>query len=136
GNRFHVSIRGPDYEYSCRPGLFTLVRCEACGHVSLEPLPEAEAVSELYPPTYYTVNPASPLYLQGIVYDSKIRRDVRRIHSYVNVEGLRSIVDIGCGDVRRLLELRRIATAPACIGFDLRFQPEVIKRARDADIQL
>jgi SAM-dependent methyltransferase len=128
---------GPDYEYDSVPGDFALSRCVNCGHVSLNPIPKPDDVAALYPSTYYTVNPDSPLYLHGFIYERKIRGDVKRIRSYVDVRRLRSIVDIGCGDAARLFELRKIVpNETECIGLDLRFAPDILKRADAANIRL
>jgi ubiquinone/menaquinone biosynthesis C-methylase UbiE len=132
-----VATRGPDYEYASAPGPFTLSECVRCGHVSLHPIPKADEVAALYPSTYYTVNPASPLYLHGFIYESKVRRDIQRIRSYVDLQRLRSVVDIGCGDAARLFLLRKIVSPDTeCIGIDLRFQPAVVERAKAARILL
>jgi SAM-dependent methyltransferase len=129
--------RGPDYEYASAPGPFTLCRCAACGHVSLDPIPNPDEVASLYPATYYTVNPASPLYLRGLIYERKIRLDIKRISTYANLRQLRSVVDIGCGDAARLFELRKVVSPETeCIGLDLRFQPDVVNRASAANITL
>jgi len=94
-------------------------------------------VAALYPPTYYTVNPNSPLYLHGFIYDSKIRRDIQRIRSFVDVRHLHSIVDLGCGDAARLFLLRTIVPPDTeCVGLDLRFQPAMVERAKAAGIRL
>jgi SAM-dependent methyltransferase len=128
---------GPDYEYASVPGQFTLSQCARCGHVSLHPIPEPDEVAAFYPPTYYTVNPNSPLYLHGFIYESKIRRDVKRIRSYMGVRLLRSIVDVGCGDAARLFLLRKIVPPDTeCVGLDLRFQPALVERAKAAGIRL
>jgi SAM-dependent methyltransferase len=132
-----VAVRGPDYEYATAPGPFTLAQCLRCGHVSLHPIPPFEDVLALYPPTYYTVNPDSPLYLNGFIYETKIRRDVERIRKYVDVSLLHSIVDIGGGDAARLFELRKsVPHDTECIGFDFRFTPEIVERAKAARIAL
>ncbi|HEY2381638.1 MAG TPA: class I SAM-dependent methyltransferase [Terriglobia bacterium] len=136
-SRQQLETSGPDYEYASVPGQFTLSRCTSCGHVSLNPIPPPEAAAALYPAAYYTINPRSPLYLQGFIYKRKIREDIRRILSAVDVPQLRSIVDVGCGDAARLFELRGIAPPETeCIGLDLQFQPELVKRARAARIDL
>jgi SAM-dependent methyltransferase len=132
-----VATTGPDYEYASAPGPFVLSQCLRCGHVSLNPIPKPGDVAALYPPTYYTVNPGSPLYLQGFIYENKIRFDVKRIRSFSDVRKLRSIVDVGCGDAARLFQLRKIVSADTeCIGLDLRFQPDMVERARAARIRL
>jgi len=135
-NQRILAIRGPDYEYACLPGSFTLVRCAQCGHISLDPIPRTEDVAALYPPTYYTVNPDSPLYLSGFIYETKIRRDVERIASYVDVKQLRSIVDVGCGDAARLFQFRKILPDTECIGLDFQFQQQLVERARGQRISL
>src|SRR5688572_13265430 len=118
--RYVIETRGPDYEYACSPGVFTLARCAQCGHVSLHPIPEPGGVAALYPPTYYTVNSESPLYLKGFIYESKIRRDVKRICSYMDVTRFGSIIDIGSGDAARLFELRKtVPKDTECIALDL-----------------
>jgi SAM-dependent methyltransferase len=94
-------------------------------------------VLALYPSTYYTVNPDSPLYLNGFIYETKIRRDVERIRKYMDVGRLHSIVDIGGGDAARLFELRKfVPHATKCIGFDFRFTPAIVERAKEACIEL
>lgn len=133
----NLETRGPDYEYASSAGPFTLCRCAACGHVSLDPIPAPDEVAALYPGTYYTLNPASPLYLRGFIYERKIHLDIRRIGTYTNLRQLRSIVDIGCGDASRLFELRKaVPKETECIGLDLRFQPDIVERASAANITL
>lgn len=137
GSESTVATSGSDYEYDCAPGPFVLAQCVRCGHVSLNPLPKADEVAALYPPTYYTVNPASPLYLHGFIYEKKIQLDIKRIRSYADVRRLRSIVDVGCGDAARLFQLRKIVPKDTeCIGLDLRFQPDMMERAKQARIDL
>jgi SAM-dependent methyltransferase len=133
----NLETRGSDYEYASSPGPFSLSQCAKCGHVSLNPIPNSGEVTALYPPSYYTLNPDSPLYLQGFIYKKKIRFDIKRIGTYADLRRLRSIVDIGCGDAVRLFELRKMVTPEAkCIGLDLRFQPDLVERARAANITL
>ena len=127
-----LAVRGPD----CAPGPFTLVRCEQCGHISRDPIPRADEVAALYPPTYYTVNPDSPLYLRGFIYETKIRRDVERIASYTDLQKLRSIVDVGCGDAARLFQFRKILPDVECIGLDFQFQQDVEEKSRRQRISL
>jgi SAM-dependent methyltransferase len=107
-----------------------------CGHVSIDPIPALEDVLALYPSTYYTVNPESPLFLNGYIYETKIRRDVERIRKFVDVSKLHSIVDVGGGDAARLFELRKSMPHGECIAFDFRFPPEIAERAKPANIGL
>jgi SAM-dependent methyltransferase len=83
------------------------------------------------------VNPESPLYLKGFIYESKIRRDVKRIRSYMDVTRFGSIVDIGSGDAARLFELRRtLSKDTECIALDLSFPAAMVERAGVARISL
>ena len=66
-----------DREYHARPGEFDIVRCWKCGHVYLNPLPAPEEVAALYPPTYYTVNPNSPLFHESKLIRWKMGKDAR-----------------------------------------------------------
>lgn len=135
--RAAVVTRGPDFEYACSPGPFVLVQCVRCGHVSLDPIPPTEKVLEFYPASYYTVNPESPLYLHGFIYETKIRRDVERIQKYLDLSRLHSIVDIGGGDAARLFQLRKfVARDTECIAFDFRFPHALVESARAAGITL
>jgi SAM-dependent methyltransferase len=117
--------------------VFTLAQCEQCGHISLDPIPRPGEVAALYPATYYTVSPASPLYLQGFIYEHKIRRDVKRILSYVDAGRLRSVVDVGSGDAARLFLLRQsIRPEAECIALDLSFPPALVERAKSEHVTL
>ncbi|HEX7896553.1 MAG TPA: class I SAM-dependent methyltransferase [Planctomycetota bacterium] len=132
-----TEVEGPDYEYACKPGTFTLRRCSDCGHVFIDPMPATSDIPALYPGTYYTINPASPLYLRGFVYRVKLKGDVRRLLSYAGAEPPRSVVDIGCGDAARLLALKKALPADAeAVGVDLQFTDEAARRAAEAGARL
>jgi SAM-dependent methyltransferase len=83
------------------------------------------------------VNPASPLYLKGYIYETKIRRDVERFRSLMDFSLLRSIVDIGGGDAARLFQLRQFVPQDTrCIAFDFRFPQPIVERAKASRIDL
>ncbi|NNL64892.1 MAG: hypothetical protein HKP30_01490, partial [Myxococcales bacterium] len=115
--------RGVDFEYGSLPGPFHMWACDACGHGYLDPLPARDELPTIYPSTYYTVNPRSPIHFDGAIYETKLRRDVERIASFVEGRPIRSVVDLGCGDAERLARLReRLGPDVAGIGVD--FQPD------------
>jgi len=120
-----VVTRGPDVEYGTLGGaVFTVVRCEDCGHVYLDPLPKPEQLPEIYPPTYYTVNPDSPLHLRGFIYEHKLRRDVKRLLSQLDAARVRSVADLGCGDAQRLARLgEHLPAGCELLGVDLQPDP-------------
>ncbi len=128
---------GQDYEYHVKPGLFTVVRCITCSHVSIFPMPAREEVLKLYPDTYYTLNPRSPLYLKGFIYEQKIKRDVQRILKLVKSYDVHSIVDVGCGDAARLFRLSQTLDGKMdYVGLDLKFDADVKTQALRSGVKL
>lgn len=119
---------GEDFEYRSMPGPFEIFRCEACGHLYLDPLPPPDVLPALYPPTYYTVNPESPIQFTRFLREQKLRRDLGRIVSLMGERLPRSVVDLGCGDGERLARLggalaeRGAADVDLC-GVDLQPDP-------------
>ena len=87
-------------------------------------------VASLYPPTYYTVNKKSPLYLDGPVYEHKLLKDARKLRRQTRGLDIRSIVDIGGGDIQRLIKVREeFGEGVEAIAFDLQFEQEWIDKA-------
>jgi SAM-dependent methyltransferase len=113
--------RGHDYEYGSLPGPFTFWQCSGCGHGHLEPMPPPEELDVIYPPTYYTVNPRSPISFARSIYDTKMKRDVGRIAALASARRVRSVVDLGCGDAERLARVgERLGGGVEVIGVDLK----------------
>ncbi|UUO06176.1 class I SAM-dependent methyltransferase [Blastopirellula sp. J2-11] len=133
-----VKVVGKDYEYACKAEEFALSQCESCGHFFADPMPTREEFGVLYPPTYYTMNHASPLHLEGFIYRQKIARDVRRLLSLVNSRNIQSIVDIGCGDAARLFHAAAHSElgGKEFVGIDLMFREEQVRSAKDAGVTL
>src|SRR5688572_7248279 len=130
-------VEAPDFEYACKPGVFSVARCNSCGHVFSNPTPAPEQIPSLYPRTYYTVNPRSPLFLQGPIYRAKVRGDARRIEKVTRGRRPRSILDVGCGDAERLIELRRRWGAdPTIAGVDLQVTDAIGARCAQYNIEL
>ena len=123
-------VRAEDMEYACRPGPFDLVSCAGCGHVYKHPMPAPEEIASLYPPTYYTVNKKSPLYLDGRIYERKLVKDAEKLRRQTQGLNIRSIVDIGGGDIQRLIKVKEaFGSEVEAIAFDLQFEQEWIDRA-------
>ncbi len=141
-------VRAPDFEYRCREGEWSLVACHRCGHVFVHPLPAVHEVPALYPPWYYTVNPKSPIYMEGPVVEAKMVKDAENLRRQLGNRPVRSIVDIGGGNLTRLLKLKEVfgrragavggAVAPAAVEaicLDLQFDAAVLRQAQAAGIR-
>ncbi len=119
--------QGEDYEYHSLPDTFSMWQCQSCSHGYLDPMPAPEQLGTIYPPTYYTVNPESPMHFKGFIFRTKMKRDVGRIVELVKERKVRSVVDLGCGDAERLAQVGEALRQERghdveCIGVDL--QPD------------
>src|ERR1044072_749704 len=103
---WRLVICSPDVEYKCKLGTFDLVECTRCGHVYVHPLPQYSEIASIYPNTYYTVNKKSPLYLDGAIYEKKLGADARKLRRSLRQFTIRSIVDVGAGEISRLVKLK------------------------------
>lgn len=133
-------VRAPDFEYRCREGEWTLVACAGCGHVSIHPIPSVTEVSALYPSWYYTVNPRSPIYMEGPVVEGKMVKDAERLRRDLGTREVRSIVDIGGGNLTRLIKLKEVFSRGRqepveAICLDFQFDAAVLKQAESAGLR-
>lgn len=140
GSEARPVVRAPDFEYRCRPGEWCLVACRGCGHVFLHPLPEVADVPSLYPSWYYTVNPRSPIYMEGPVVEAKMVKDAEALRRQLGARPIRSVVDVGGGNLTRLVKLKEVlgrgAREPVeAICLDLQFDAAVLRRAEEAGIR-
>jgi SAM-dependent methyltransferase len=101
-----ITGRGEDFEYRTLPGVWAYAICRPCQHLFLAARPRPEHLAAIYPSTYYTVNPESPARITGFVQRQKTRMDLARIGELAGEHGATSILDVGCGDVTRLADLR------------------------------
>jgi SAM-dependent methyltransferase len=130
-------VRSPDLEYHCKPGTFDLVACDQCGHVYVHPLPQYSEIASLYPKTYYTVNKKSPLYLDGAIYEKKLGADARKLRRSLHGFNIRSIVDVGAGEISRLVKLKEaFGTGVETVAFDIQFEPDIEQQAAKHDVKL
>jgi SAM-dependent methyltransferase len=129
--------RTDDKEYHARPGEFDIVRCWKCGHVYLNPLPAPEEVAALYPPTYYTVNPNSPLFHESKLIRWKMGKDARDFRARWGDRKFTNLIDIGCGDVKRIAAYRDAYADCAAQGtaFDLLFSDRARALAKELNVE-
>jgi SAM-dependent methyltransferase len=134
---WRLVIRSEDVEYRCKPGTFDLVECTKCGHVYVHPLPQYSEIASLYPNTYYTVNKKSPLYLDGAIYEKKLGSDAHKLRRSLAGFNIRSIVDVGAGEISRLAKLKEAFGGNVeAIAFDIQFEPDIEKQARQHGVKL
>lgn len=132
-------VRAPDFEYRCQPGEWSLVACRRCGHVYVDPLPPVAEVPALYPSWYYTVNPRSPIYMEGPVVEAKMVKDAENLRASLGTRPVRSVVDIGGGNLTRLLKLKEVfgrgEPGIEAICLDLQFDAAVLELAKRGGVQ-
>lgn len=130
-------VRSEDVEYHCKPGPFDMVQCDRCGHHYVHPLPQYNEIASIYPNTYYTVNKNSPLYLDGAFYEKKLAMDARKLRDSLRGHNIRSIVDVGCGEISRLVELKKaFGEGVEAIALDIQFDDAIVQGAKANGIKL
>src|SRR5690554_5182588 len=140
GAEARVRALAPDFEYACREGEWTLVECVRCGHVFIDPMPSVQEVPALYPPGYYTVNPDSPIHMEGPVVEAKMVKDAENLRRQLGGRRVRSIVDIGGGNLTRLARFREVfsrgqSSPVEAICLDLQFEAAAVARAAESGIR-
>jgi SAM-dependent methyltransferase len=106
--------------------------------VFIDPLPEADEVAALYPPSYYTVNPRSPIYMEGTVVEAKMRQDAERLRRQLGDLRVRSMVDIGGGNLTRLVKLKEVFSRGGpveAVCVDLQFDRAILEAAEALGIR-
>jgi 2-polyprenyl-3-methyl-5-hydroxy-6-metoxy-1,4-benzoquinol methylase len=136
-NLWRLITQGEDYEYATQPGPFKIVECSKCKHVYLHPLPTLDEIPSFYPSTYYTVNQKSPNYIRGFILEIQTKMGVKRTLRFMEGFSINSIVDIGCGNASRLIQLADILGSHVeLIGVDLHHELSTINVARKKGIIL
>jgi len=134
---WRLVVRSADLEYKCKTGTWNLVACARCGHVYIHPMPGPEEIASLYPATYYTVNPKSPIYLDGKVVEKKLVQDAERLKRSTAIIHVRSIVDIGGGNLMRLVKVKEVfgpGVETTCL--DLQFDAAALEAAKASNIKM
>jgi len=90
-----------DYEHGV-PGSWTIVRCSSCGLLAQVPLPAPSDVAGFYPASYSAYNSHTIISWMS---EAVFAQDARRISQLVPKDAC--ILDVGCGNGRALLAMRR-----------------------------
>jgi 2-polyprenyl-3-methyl-5-hydroxy-6-metoxy-1,4-benzoquinol methylase len=99
---FKGFARGYDYELLTCRNEWTFVRCDACGHVWLNPRPAVSALGVIYPPHYYAYDYESRV--SAAARWGKALLDRRKLDAVIRKmpKMPRTFLDIGCGSGRYL----------------------------------
>jgi 2-polyprenyl-3-methyl-5-hydroxy-6-metoxy-1,4-benzoquinol methylase len=135
-NASHEIARARDYIYHGTDEYLTVVACDACSHVYLDPQPTFDALPLMYPADYGT-------------FSSKFRGRANllaQIKNAVNLKRFRSvagnlkpgmrILDVGCGNGELLRSLASEQTGLELWGLDWHFPPETRRDLESAGIHL
>lgn len=102
-----ILFKGKDMVHK-KKGLFTVVKCLNCGLIYTNPRPNENIISKYYPDEYWDIYDNED---EGI--DIRLKK---LVHKFINKISYKmtispqlggKILDIGCGDGKRLLELRK-----------------------------
>jgi len=127
--------RGKDYLHQTSEQEFLFCRCLDCGHLYLRPRPTIAEIGRIYPANYatFTNRFGRPGSLFAKVKDRILvgRFDVlsARLPSSMR------LLDIGCGDGRFLLALRKRFPAAELTGLDWFFGAAIAKELANANIK-
>jgi len=88
---------GVDYEYRTSDDEFSVVKCDSCELIYLNPRPDISEFERIYPSNYHAFDFAEKDY--GIVYRVRSRLEAKRLLSFcADLPENARILDVGCGD--------------------------------------
>jgi SAM-dependent methyltransferase len=134
GNAERISLAHPvDYEYHVVPArAFHYQRCDACASEWIAPRPATTELPPFYPPGYHAHNDDHGMVAGMLVWvRAQLRGRVYR--SLLNGKRQGVLFDVGAGDCRHFVELRRFADWQFA-GVEI--QPAVAQSARDAGFDI
>jgi SAM-dependent methyltransferase len=126
-SRSEVLFRAKDYEHGV-PGTWNIVRCSSCGLVAQDPLPTASEIGSFYPSSYSAYNSDTIISWMS---EAVFAQDARQISRLVPKDG--SILDVGCGNGRALLAMRRLGFTRLA---GLEIDPAAAKHARESGLDV
>jgi SAM-dependent methyltransferase len=116
-----------DYEHRIA-GTWRIVRCSSCGLVAQNPLPARSEIAAFYPTSYSAYNSNTIISWMS---EAVFAQDARRISRLVPKGAC--ILDVGCGNGRALLAMRRWGFTRLA---GLEIDPAAAQRARDAGLDV
>ena len=105
---WQLCATGQDYEYHTSEDLFQMVECNLCGNIYLNPRPNTDDLSQIYPENYYSYN-----------YETAVHPIARRAKDFLDQMKIKNwmkhistaqpwFLDVGCGDGRYLKMLNSV----------------------------
>jgi len=99
---------GQDYEYLTSSDEFSMVKCQVCSNIYLNPRPIVDELPTIYPSNYYAYNyelAISPIAIRAKNWLDRIK--VKQWLKYLP-DALPQVLDVGCGDGRYLEMLHNL----------------------------
>ena len=130
-----TEARGKDYLHQTSDQEFLFCRCLDCGHLYLRPRPTIAEIGRIYPSNYPTFT--NRFGRSGSLF-AKVKDQVLVGRFDVLCAGLPAsmrLLDIGCGDGRFLLALRRRFPVAELTGLDWFFGPAIAEELAKANIK-
>jgi 2-polyprenyl-3-methyl-5-hydroxy-6-metoxy-1,4-benzoquinol methylase len=111
-SRFEEFSSGYDYELDTCSNKWIFLRCLSCGHVQLNPRPNNNELSIIYPSTYYSYSISKKL--SAIVLKGKDLLDWVKLRTILrhSPSQLQSYLDVGCGDGRYMRRIEGMSKLP------------------------
>jgi len=131
-NKHAPFANGLDYEYETSPNVFNIVRCQKCAHVYLNPRPTIDSAELMYPREYYTFSQRTSLFQK--IKDAVVTRRLKWCLKRLPI-GAR-VMEVGCGDGKTLIALRRKRPDLQIVGLDLQFSKEQSEYFKQHNIEI
>jgi len=126
---------GQDYLHATTHQEYSFVKCQKCEHIYLNPRPKIDEIAKIYPSSYSTYNPGNidRKSVFAMVKDTVLKNRLKLVLSHIPDSAV--ILDIGCGDLSLLKDLRKYTNEAHLIGLDWNFGPGLEKSAHEFGIK-
>lgn len=130
-----VVATGRDYLHHTSEQSYSFNECRQCGHIYLNPRPAIGEIGRIYPSVYatYTKKFGRADSLLARIKDRVLLGRFKAVAQKLHPE--MRLIDVGCGDGRFLMAIRRLFPKAELTGLDWHFGPEVRKELTECGIQ-
>jgi SAM-dependent methyltransferase len=133
---FAVEATGADYLFGDARQTYAFARCRRCNHLYLNPRPAISEIAKIYPQEYPTFTGRFGA-AAGVLARIKDSVLLRRFEGFAaGAPETMSLLDVGCGDGRFLLTLRRRYPRARLAALDWEFAPAVAAELTAAGIEM